>query len=96
MPSNDAHALVDDHNHGLDRQWYLVMLVFDTRVRSLVQWYAWLDQEGLELGQDYFWSHDADSGMWAIKLCDARQEMMIMLKYPEFIYRSERKHRGKT
>lgn len=70
------------------------MLVFDTRVRSLVEWYAWLDQEGLELGQDYFWSHDPDSGMWAVRLRDHRQEMMIMLKYPDFVYRRERKYRG--
>jgi hypothetical protein len=70
------------------------MLVFDTCVQPLTAWYDWLDANGYELGRDYYWSHDPESGMWAIRLVDARQEMMIMLKYPEFTYRPERKADG--
>jgi hypothetical protein len=67
------------------------MLVFDTQVRPLTEWYDWLDHNGFELGRDYHWSHDPESGMWAVRFRDSRQELMIMLKSTGFIYKENRK-----
>jgi hypothetical protein len=71
------------------------MLVFDTNHRPLLWWYNWLDENDMKLGRDYFWAVDPDTGRWAIKLTDHRQEIIIMLKSQGFIYQKDRKNEQK-
>ena len=65
------------------------MLVFDTDQRPLTEWYQWLEDNGLELGRDYHWAVERNTGRWAIRLCDRRQEIIILLQSQGFVYREE-------
>lgn len=63
------------------------MLLFDTLKKPLSEWHSILESLGFKVGKDYYWSHDHETHMWAVKFDHLKQETMTLLKDNGFIFK---------